>query len=506
MLTYSPQHKLFVWKGDYTPRQAGLKWSPAGKCWYTPDPFVAATFREECSELQFIQMNIACSLGVDSVKLAAPVYGWGGLYPFQKFGVEAMSRIWSMGKKHILLADEQGLGKTPQSLAFANLIGAKRLLVVCPASLRINWCREIEAWHEGAKAQPLLSGNQKVNYSGSVVTSYNLAAGLKTFHPDLVIVDEAHAVKNPGTARTKLVLGNGKNWPGFVAKAPTVFLTGTPLPNGRPNELWPILYRCAPEAIENLKYWDFVKKYCDYFDDPDYGLIIKGARADRIGELYARLRGYGFMIRRLKKDVLKDLPPKRYKLVVFPENGETRKVLQREARFDAAEIIAHGSPVGSALPEIRREMGLASVPQSVEYITDLLEGGAKKVIVFGHHVEVIGELNRKLKRFSPVVITGSTPQQARQNAVDAFQTDPKVRVFLGNEAAEEGITLTAGADVVLAEPEWVPGKNEQRVDRAHRIGQKDRVIVHILVVEGSLSAKILGAAADKMKDIEGVLG
>jgi SWI/SNF-related matrix-associated actin-dependent regulator 1 of chromatin subfamily A len=208
----------------------------------------------------------------------------------------------------------------------------------------------------------------------------------------------------------------------------------------------------------------------------------------------------------MKADVLKDLPPKRYKLVVFPENGETRKVLQREAEFDAAELIAHGAPVGSALPEIRREMGVAKVPQAAEYISDLLEGGAQKVIVFGHHIEVIGELERKLRRFGVAVITGSTPQKARQAAVDAFQTDPRVRVFLGNEAAEEGITLTAAADVVLAEPEWVPGKNEQRVDRAHRIGQKDRVIVHILVVEGSLDAKILGAAANKMKDIKGILG
>lgn len=508
VLTYSPKHKLFVWRGDHAPRQAGLKWSAAGNCWYTPDPFVAATLGEWCPEIESIRQNIIASadsstLGADG---GAPTNK--GLYPFQKAGVASMMWLYrGMGRKHILLADEQGLGKSPQSLCFANLIGAKKLLVICPASLRLNWLREIKTWHKlSPGAEALLTGGQKLNPDASVVTSYNLAGGLKKYEPDLVIVDEAHAIKNPGTARTKLVLGNGRSWPGFVSKAPTVFLTGTPIPNGRPNEIWPILYRCVPEAIENLKYWDFVRKYCDYFEDPDYGPIIKGAKAERVEELYARLRGYGFMIRRLKKNVLKDLPPIRYKLVVFPANGETRKVLQRESRFDAAEIIARGAPVGSALPEIRREMGIASVPQAVEYITDLLDGGARKVIAFGHHLEVMGELDRRLKRFRPVIITGSTPQKARQAAVDAFQTDPGVRVFCGNEAAEEGITLTAGADVVLVEPEWVPGKNEQRPCRAHRIGQKDRVIVHILVVEGSLSAKILGAAEDKMKDIEQILG
>jgi len=162
-------------------------------------------------------------------------------------------------------------------------------------------------------------------------------------------------------------------------------------------------------------------------------------------------------------------------------------------------------PVGSALPEIRREMGVAKAPLVAEYITDLMEGGLSKLVVFGKHLEVIGILERRLARYNPAVIVGATAPRRRQEIVDRFQEDPGTRVFIGNEAAEEGWTLTAAADVVLAEPSWVPGKNEQRVDRLHRIGQLKGVVVHIPVVEESLDAQVLGSAAYKAADINAQL-
>ena len=138
---------------------------------------------------------------------------------------------------------------------------------------------------------------------------------------------------------------------------------------------------------------------------------------------------------------------------------------------------------------------------------DLLDGGVEKVAVFGHHVDVVKGIAGGLNRFNPVVITGTTPGKARQDAVDKFMTDPACRVFSGNLiAGGTGITLTSACDVVLAEPSWVPGENEQAVDRLHRIGQDKTVVVHTLVVEGSLDAKILGRAADKRNNINQVIG
>ena len=325
--------------------------------------------------------------------------------------------------------------------------------------------------------------------------------GTSSFLANGVLVHNCHYLKEGSTKRTKLILGTSNKKFGIIDKAPTIFLSGTPAPNGRPTEMWPILFRTAPAIINYMKLWPFTQRYCNFYDD-GYSLRITGAK--RAGELNIRLRGSGFMTRRLKSEVLKDLPPKRYALIVFPASGEAAAVIEREREFSAQEIIDQGVPVGDALPQLRREMGVAKIPQALEYITNLL-AGTQKLVVFCHHVEVAQTLHQKLAAYNPVMIIGATAPTARQAAVDRFQEDSNCRVFIGNSAAQEGITLTKAHDVVLVEGSWVPGENDQRVDRLHRIGQTERVMVHILVVEGSLDAKILGSAAFKQKDINAIL-
>lgn len=511
MLTYFKKQKAYVWRGPFDqrhlPKASSFKWSESGKLWYTESPYVAYQLSQYADDyarrgLTPVHHNLVASKG------DAPVLGYDlPYYPFQAAGIEHMLNQLKSGRRAVLCADEQGLGKTIEAIGVANELKAVKLLVVCPASLRLNWAREIEKWHvHNEGVTPLINGEDAKQVgptSKSIVSSYNFASKCAgTYQPDLVIVDEVHYIKNVASQRTQAVLGNGDDIKGLVSMAPTLFLSGTPTPNGRPNELWPALYRCAPDVIDGLKYWPFVKHFCLWFDD-GYDTYITGAK--NMGELYLRLRGSGFMIRRLKKDVLKDLPPKQYKMVVFPETAETRKVLRKEKPFSADEIVKHGVPVGSALPTVRKEMGIAKVPQCVTYIDDLLIGGADKVVVFAHHKEPVARLAEGLKQYSPVVITGATPLKKRQESVDRFQEDPQVRVFIANEAAQEGWTLTAAHDVVLVEPEWVPGQNDQRADRLHRIGQTERVIVHLMVVEHSLDAKILSSAAHKADDIKGVL-
>ncbi len=421
-------------------------------------------------------------------------------------GEEEVYDVTVEGPYHNFLANKvvvHNCGKSAQSLTIAKQLGFKRLLVICPASLRLNWLREIAMWH-GGPAMAVLDGKAKLYSDASVVISYNLVGMVKTQPFDFIIIDESHNCRNADTQRTKLILGSNKTDRGLVDKTPSIFLTGTPVPNGRPSEMWPIIYRCAPEIIDYMKYWTFVDRFCLVQDDGQGGVLIRGAK--RQAELYARLRGSGFMIRRLKADVLKDLPPKQYKMVVFPADSETKKILHKESAFSADEIIKHGVPVGSALPEYRREMGIAKVPQAVEYIRDMLDSGVEKVVVFAHHVEVIGLLREALQDYGVEVITGATSATARQQACDSFQKDPARRVFIGNIlAAGVGVTLTAAQDVVLVESSWVPGENDQAIDRLHRIGQIGSVLAHILVVEGSLDAKILGSAAHKAGDVGKIL-
>jgi SNF2 family DNA or RNA helicase len=251
-------------------------------------------------------------------------------------------------------------------------------------------------------------------------------------------------------------------------------------------------------VIDNLKQWPFAERFCVLDADNK----IRGSKREE--ELYTRLRGSGFMIRRLKKDVLKDLPPKAYRMVTFAPTGEQREILKKERAFDAKEILHHGMPVGSALPEIRQEMGIAKVPQVCEYVVGLLDEGAPKVVVFAYHREVLQRLEKKLAKHNPVIVMGGVGN--KQDRVDRFQEDPNCRILLGQlTAAGTGFTMTASADVVFAEASWVPGENDQAADRCHRIGQTRGVLIHFVVVEQSLDAYILGAAARKAESIEKVL-
>jgi SWI/SNF-related matrix-associated actin-dependent regulator 1 of chromatin subfamily A len=279
-------------------------------------------------------------------------------------------------------------------------------------------------------------------------------------------------------------------------------MSGTPIPN-RPHEFWTILSTLAPDVIGKVGYWSFINRFCTTRETP-FGTEITGAR--RQGELNARLRGSGFLVRRRKEEVLHELPPKRYKMVAIEPDHLLASILEREAPFDPAEIYARGVPVGSALPEIRHEMGLAKVPAVVGYVRDLLDGGMEKVLVFAYHRDVIASLVEGLSEYGAEPITGSTPPARRQAVVQKFQNNSAPRVIVGQiQAAGEGLTLTAACDVVFAEASYVPGQNDQCADRAHRIGQTRGVVVHHVVVRGSIDAHVLGAAAGKAADLQKVL-
>jgi SNF2 family DNA or RNA helicase len=513
-LIYNNKHKLFVWLGDFKsrqlPKKAGFDWHGQVNCYYTKSPYIAYQLYEYAKDeaekiLYRIKVNIAASKLSSAIGTSPKIRAPKNLeyLPYQKTGIAIMAHQLKNGRKAVYCADEQGSGKTIQAIGVANLLDFKKILVVCPASLRLNWARELEKWHvHNPGISIVLNGKIKIQKNTSVVISYELAKKTKNLKFDLIIVDETHYLKNHGTQRTKTVLGS-VNSPGLIHGAPTIFLSGTPIPNGRPNELWPLLYQSAPDIISEMGLWSFMKYFCELWGD-EYSIKTVGIKHEK--ELYTRLRGSGFMLRRLKKDILKQLPPKRYKMVTFPLNADTYKVIEKEKDFDSLEIIKHGVPVGTALPEIRREMGVAKTPQAVSYISDMLEGGVKKIVIFAYHQDVNELLFNQLKKYDAVKVTGKTSTINRQKYVDRFQNDDNCRVFVGNlQAAGTGFTLTAAHNVVFVEPSWVPGENDQCADRCHRIGQDHKVLIHYLVVEKSLDADILASAADKAKNIKNVL-
>ncbi len=506
VLKYSASSNLFGLMNAFSvrneARKARFEWDDRG-FWKTSSVFRALRFAHfaegpAATILNPYLQSIEESKAVNSI---LPIPAPEGLeyMPFQKAGIVYASR-----HQNCLIGDEPGLGKTIQALGVANYLGLSRLLIICPAGLRLNWAREIEKWHlYNPGLDVCLTRPRSALKDRTIITSYDLCNNL-AFSPgrfDLVIVDEGHYIKNPEARRTKAVLGT-RGKPGLIDAAPRkLVLTGTPVPN-RVNEIYPIVRKLAPETIDHMNYRAFLNYYAVVVQG-QFGQSIVGVRNE--DELYMRLRA-GFMVRRLKKDVLQDLPEKQYKMVVFPADGGAAKVLRRESGFSASEIIRHGAPVGSVLPEIRREMGIAKAPHVVRYVRDMLDDGVAKIVIYAHHRDVIEILTRGLEQYGPVVITGQTAAALRQAYVDRFQNNPFTRVFIGNIiAAGTGITLTASSDIVFAEASWVPGENEQAEDRIHRIGQIRNVLIHYLVVEGSLDAAILRAAARKRSNIRKIL-
>lgn len=425
------------------------------------------------------------------------------LYPYQRAGV-----AWLAQQKTALLADEMGLGKTAQAIMAAAEIGAHRIGVVCPASLRLNWRREFDRWWPDWLERPLL-----------YVESYDKVARHCWREPnfDLLIVDEAHYAKTPTAARTKALYGESADGSGLVSKAKrTWLLTGTPAPNN-PAELWTHLRALRPEIVTGANgkpaaYWSFVERYCHTFDN-DFGLQIgKGRRLDELKKIIAP-----FILRRTKAEVLKDLPEVRFDvlpldgivagnmleadhLVAMFEHDErlALKVLREEGVDGLRKIASH-------VATLRRLTAVAKVPALIEWIEGFLESG-EKLVVFAHHRDVIGALTHHFMGRA-VEITGSTSQEFRARSVDVFQYDSRVPLFIGQlQAAGTGLTLTAASTVLLAEQSWVPAENVQAAARVHRIGQKNACQVWSAVLAGSIDEQVGAALTRKMNNLVQLFG
>lgn len=487
-------------------------------------------------------------------------------------------------------------------------------LFIVPASLKVNWYREIDKWmvpnltfgiahasytekvqvgvyKSGKRAgQPRYQNmeTQKDVWPDTdiVIINYDI---LDRFHDkikertwDLLVADECHALKGQQSGRTLFVLGGKKDptkaekdaaraarqpWPKPTWFTPVdanrrVFLSGTPMMS-RPVELWPIAQAFDPNGL-GRDYVHFVYQYCEAWHDPYRGkngaLDVSGA--GNLEELGEKMRSQ-FMVRRLKREVLPELPPKR-RVVVPMDSPEIRELVAREdelaqalrlyervtlgqgEEFDEAahgvQLITNAAKIGftsdldpdapnwrtldmdyaaavagleppavqilfEEMAAIRRELGIAKLSVITPWVSDFLEGG-EKLLLFAYHSDVVKAIAERMDNWNPAVIWGGTPLHKRQTQVDKFQEDESCRLFIGNiQAAGVGFTLTRAADVAFAEGDWVPSQIEQCEDRACRIGQTaEKIMSYFLVANGSLDARIAQAAKLKEDNINRAMG
>lgn len=424
--------------------------------------------------------------------------------------------------------DQPGLGKTPTSIAYANEREAQRVLVIVPASVRLQWSERIREWSTipHVKVSVMLKVKDGIHPNSHYqVISYDAArnpAIIKAIAKsrwDLLICDEAHKMKNKDAITTRAILGNnrGEYHHGDIRmKAIAGYcdehlaLTGTLLLN-RPSECYNLLRFFDHEAIDFMSEEKFKDRYNRQADLKTIeGKRFKLESTSLEHELQNRLR-VNVMARHEKKDVLKFMKPPRYSIVRCEENGEVRTALDVEGMLDLPidqiqttrdfEILGH-------IAEARRLMGIALAPQIAEYARDFLEGSDEKLAIFGWHLEVLSIFESELSRFGTARIDGSKSPSARQLAVDNFVNDRNIRVFIGNiQAAGTGLDglQQVCSRCYLAEPDWVPAQNEQAVSRLDRFGQENEVTAEIFVAPGSISEKILVKALEKMNTIYKVL-
>lgn len=560
-LTYSDDRRRFECltagpQDRHAPKAAGFRWDKEATVWWTTrdasavalyDVADAATRARLDAAREEREKALVASRAADAaVEIPKPAGLDADYLPYQRAGVAYALDAFAAGRD-VIIGDEMGLGKTIQALGVANVVGAKRILIVCPASLRINWAREARKWlveecdvriADGKRVetwQPRRSLSFApvqvliVNYD--VLAKHEARLHEKTW--DLVVADEAHYLKNPKTKRARSVFGWREKLRGgkyrthpAIPAARRMFLTGTPISN-RPIEAWPLLHAADPKTFGN---WNaYAHRYCGATHN-GWGLDVRGAT--NLAELQDLMRST-VMIRRTKREVRSDLPPKIRQVIEVPDVGgvaerEARAFSARRdavARLRAAVELAKASDdpadyrkavdalkagVSAAFAEmsiLRRETAVAKLPAVIEHIRSALDSGAK-VGVFGHHREVVLAIADEFREEAGAVhVLGGQSQEERQAAVDRFQTDPACRLFVGNiQAAGVGLTLTASAHAIFAELDWVPGNVSQAEDRFHRHGQEaETVLVQHLVMEGSIDATIARAMVTKQTNIDAAL-
>lgn len=501
--------------------KTGLTWSRSGKCWFTESPYAALVFWSHASpeaQMALIDLRLeyeaSWRLEFDKSFPAPPGLDY---FPFQKAGIQ-----YAIDRKHVLIGDQPGLGKTIQAIGIANELRMKRMLVVCPANVRLQWEAKIKEWsmlpiHRRNSIRLMLKGKQGLPPVDAMpnwlIISYDLIRDkilqeqIAQVPWDMVVLDEIHYTKSMDANRTRALFGGGGYLEGACDRASKVVgLTGTPLPN-RPRECYTVSRNLCWEAIDFQSYDAFTHRYNPSAEMPN-GHIME--RTGRLPELHNRLR-CNFMVRRMKADVLSQLPDTTYEMVYVEESSGIREVLRAESALgiDPLEVQTKGSMEDKGhVATIRREMGEAKVPLVAQHVDTLLDGGLEKVLVFTWHRGVMTGLVEKLKKYRPLHIDGATSAIQKQARVNAFIENPKHRVLVGQiqsmGTGTDGLQKAAN-HAVFAEASWSPGQNEQAVDRLARMGQKSGVIAQFLIVRRSFDERVLGSWIGKVHQIDATL-
>ena len=411
-----------------------------------------------------------------------------------------------------LLGDQPGLGKTLQSIGSVRLKKSKRTLIFCPVVMKKSWQEEIAKWHPGATSiivggtpqQRLKQWDTEVDYH---ISNYHLLLRdiklMKKIPWDSIIADEATAVANPKSKTAKELK---------KLKAPhKVALTGTPLSNSV-EDVWSIMDWVQPGLLGS--FWQFTEEYCCKDDN---NAIVSYKNLNKLKEKIAP-----FMLRRLKKDVLTELPPKLYENIHIEFSDEERKLynaikeetldeLAKAKMFDSSNLdsalvkmIRMKQMTGSS--ELINGVNTSSKLTALKELLSVIMQNDEKTIVFTQFREMAVILMRELASYKPLLIAGGVKDDERDENRHAFNTDDEHRLLIMTSAGNMGLNLQRASIVIHYDLPWSMAMAEQREDRAHRNGQTRNVLVYRLLVEDSIDEYNLLVLNRKKVTSDSVLG
>jgi len=431
--------------------------------------------------------------------------------------------------KNILYADDPGLGKTVGAMMYINATHPKNILVVCPNNVKLVWRDHFQFWciHKDILENMEVAHTALWTFSPVTIMNYEAVrkwiGSIKTMYWDLVIFDEMHYLKTPNSARSRAC---------YSVKADKAMgLTGTPIVNYI-EEAFPLIHYLDPDNWH--EFGAFASTYMSY-----------GNRFGKnLQSFNARLRAT-IMLRRFKKDVLAELPKKRRQMVQFEVDPEVAKLIEEEKQlwnsmqgknddFEAVKMLnAMRNDSDTVVDDIdwaklieelkytkryafermaaiAHQIGLAKVPLAIEFITNALEN-KEKVVVFGHHRDVLTRIASHFAPHSVLLIGGGSNQaEATRIASGKFSNDPDCNVFVGGITLAAGYSLKGTSTVIFIEEDWVPGIMTQAEDRTHGIGRGEAeavsLMIHHLVFEDSLDTYKAKLTMRKQKSIDRATG
>jgi len=411
-----------------------------------------------------------------------------------------------VSNKKFILADDMGLAKTGSSVIASLESGAKKILVVCPASLKINWQREIAIYSD--RPVYIADGKKFDPNHDFIIINYDI---LKNFHDiknkenseilkskfDLVIMDESHMISNPQAARTKIIND-------IATSIERVWLlTGTPM-TSRPMNYFNLLSLVESPVAAN--WMAYARRYCNGFQfSVGKRKVWNVTGASNLDELRERTQSH--ILRRLKDEVL-DLPDK----IITPVYLRLKSKDYEEVMGEYFNWYDNNSEESSSLTiqfgklmKVRKIIAEEKVKHTIELAENIIEQG-KKVIIFTNFTDSLRTIYEHFGK-QAVYLDGSCSKPHRQKSVDDFQENDKIKVFVGNlKAAGVGITLTSAEAVIMNDLSFVPAEHAQAEDRSHRIGQKNSTSVYYPLFENTIEGAIYDILNRKKKIISTVMG